>query len=183
MRRTVSRSAGGRSIGRTVPPPQRGEEDARVAQEFIHGRHGLLRPFHVAGVRRHVRHVTIPHEGGRVADEAGAGSLLDVSPDRRRAPHVVAEALRGRKAAFQPEAIPAVAFSDPEIATAGMTLAEAKAAGADARAVFPLSASGRPRVPAALTASAFLRRASVGPPTCESNAEIALDAPLRPLHS
>ena len=102
----------------------------------------------------------------------GAGGLLEVAPDRRLAPHVAAvgdvtpgpalahkataeahvaaEALCGRKAAFQPEAIPAVVFSDPEIATAGMTLAEAKAAGADARAaVFPLSASGRARTLAA----------------------------------
>ncbi len=98
----------------------------------------------------------------------GAGGLLEVAADRRLAPHVAAigdiapgpalahkaaaeaavaaEALCGRKAEFAPQAIPAVVFSDPEIASAGMTLAEAEADGIDARAAsFPLAASGRAR--------------------------------------
>lgn len=100
--------------------------------------------------------------------KTGAGGLLEVAADRRLAPHVAAigdiapgpalahkaaaeaavaaEALCGRKAEFAPQAIPAVVFSDPEIASAGMTLAEAQADGIDARAAsFPLAASGRAR--------------------------------------
>jgi dihydrolipoamide dehydrogenase len=42
---------------------------------------------------------------------------------------VAAEALCGRPAAFEPMAIPAIAFTDPEIATAGLTEAEAREAG------------------------------------------------------
>ena len=100
--------------------------------------------------------------------KAGAGGLLEVAADRRLAPHaaaigditpgpalahkaaaeaaVAAEALCGRRAEFAPQAIPAVVFSDPEIACAGMTLAEAEAGGIDAgAATFPLAASGRAR--------------------------------------
>lgn len=100
---------------------------------------------------------------GVKADNRG---LLPVAPDRRLTPHlaavgdittgpalahkasaegiVAAEALSGKKVAFQPQAIPAVVFSDPEIATAGMTADEAKAAGIEtAVATFPLAASGR----------------------------------------
>jgi dihydrolipoamide dehydrogenase len=103
---------------------------------------------------------------------AGAGVPLDadgrvvVAPDRRAAPDVYAvgditpgpalahkataeadvavTAAGGRRAAFDPAAIPAVVFSDPQIATVGLTAEEAVAAGADAIAFrFPLSASGR----------------------------------------
>ena len=57
---------------------------------------------------------------------------------------VAAEALCGHKVAFQPAAIPAVVFSDPEVATAGLTAAEAKAEGLAVKtANFPLTASGR----------------------------------------
>ena len=57
---------------------------------------------------------------------------------------VAAEALCGHKVAFQPAAIPAVVFSDPEVATAGLTAAEAKAEGLTVKtANFPLTASGR----------------------------------------
>jgi dihydrolipoamide dehydrogenase len=57
---------------------------------------------------------------------------------------VAAEALSGRRAAFDPMAIPVVVFTDPEVATVGLTEAEARAQGMDARAAtFPLAASGR----------------------------------------
>ncbi len=92
--------------------------------------------------------------------------LIQVRPDRRITDHiaaigditpgpalahkasaeaiVAAEALCGRKVAFQPAAIPAVVFSDPEVASAGLTAAEAKAEGLDVKtANFPLTASGR----------------------------------------
>ena len=99
---------------------------------------------------------------------AASDGLLPVAADRRLAAHIAAigdvtpgpalahkataealvavEALCGRKTAFQPQAVPAVVFSDPEIATAGLTLAEARAEGIDAaETVFPLAASGRAR--------------------------------------
>lgn len=57
---------------------------------------------------------------------------------------VAARAIAGEHADFDPAAIPAVVFSDPEVATIGMTTKEAKAAGIAAeRFVFPLSASAR----------------------------------------
>jgi dihydrolipoamide dehydrogenase len=57
---------------------------------------------------------------------------------------VAAEALSGRPAAFDATAIPVVVFTDPEVASAGLSEAQARAAGMDARvATFPLAASGR----------------------------------------
>jgi dihydrolipoamide dehydrogenase len=58
--------------------------------------------------------------------------------------HVAAEVLSGHAAKFDPTAIPAVVFSDPEIAMTGLTVEEAKAAGYQAgAAMFPMAASGR----------------------------------------
>jgi dihydrolipoamide dehydrogenase len=57
---------------------------------------------------------------------------------------VAAEVLAGKPAAFEPQAIPAVIFTDPEIAWAGLTLSEAERTGRDiATAVYPWQASGR----------------------------------------
>lgn len=57
---------------------------------------------------------------------------------------VAAEAIAGRPAAFEPRAIPAVVFTDPEIAWTGLTEAQARAQGIEARVVkVPWSASGR----------------------------------------
>jgi dihydrolipoamide dehydrogenase len=57
---------------------------------------------------------------------------------------VAAEVLAGKPAAFEPQAIPAVVFTDPEIAWAGLTIADAEKAGRDvATAVYPWQASGR----------------------------------------
>ncbi|MGO8745373.1 MAG: dihydrolipoyl dehydrogenase [Thermoguttaceae bacterium] len=57
---------------------------------------------------------------------------------------VAAEVLAGHSAAFNPRAIPAVVFTDPEIAWAGMTETEAKKAGRKIEvAQFPWAASGR----------------------------------------
>ena len=54
------------------------------------------------------------------------------------------EAMAGRKVAFEPQAIPAVVFTDPEIAWAGLTETQAKEAGREiAVAKFPWGASGR----------------------------------------
>ncbi len=57
---------------------------------------------------------------------------------------VAAEVIAGHKAAFEPRAIPAVVFTDPEIAWCGLTESEAKAAGREVEVVrFPWAASGR----------------------------------------
>jgi len=54
------------------------------------------------------------------------------------------EAIAGRKVAFEPHAIPAVVFTDPEIAWAGLTETQAKESGREiAVAKFPWAASGR----------------------------------------
>ena len=52
--------------------------------------------------------------------------------------------LAGEPAAFEPQAIPAVVFTDPEIAWAGLTVEEAKQAGREVKvAQYPWQASGR----------------------------------------
>jgi dihydrolipoamide dehydrogenase len=57
---------------------------------------------------------------------------------------VAAEVLAGHAAAFEPRAIPAVVFTDPEIAWAGLTETEAKKQNRRIEtAVFPWGASGR----------------------------------------
>jgi dihydrolipoamide dehydrogenase len=54
------------------------------------------------------------------------------------------EAIAGRKVAFEPHAIPAVVFTDPEIAWAGLTETQAKETGREITvAKFPWGASGR----------------------------------------
>ena len=58
--------------------------------------------------------------------------------------HVAAEVASGQKSVFDARQIPSVAYTDPEIAWAGLTEIEAKAKGiAIDKAVFPWAASGR----------------------------------------
>ena len=57
---------------------------------------------------------------------------------------VAAEAIAGKKTAFEPQAIPAVVFTDPEIAWCGLTESQAKQLQRDVTiARFPWAASGR----------------------------------------
>ena len=57
---------------------------------------------------------------------------------------VAAEVIAGHKVEFQALAIPAVAYTDPEVAWVGVTETEAKARGIEIeKAVFPWAASGR----------------------------------------
>lgn len=57
---------------------------------------------------------------------------------------VAAEAIAGKKVAYDVVAMPAVIFTDPEIATVGLTEAEAKAKGLEVRiGTFPFAANGR----------------------------------------
>ncbi|GAA4006256.1 dihydrolipoyl dehydrogenase [Comamonas faecalis] len=56
----------------------------------------------------------------------------------------VAEQIAGQNRRFEPAAIPAVCFTDPEVVVAGQTPAQARAAGVDCiEAAFPFAANGR----------------------------------------
>lgn len=58
--------------------------------------------------------------------------------------HVAAEVIAGKKHYFDPKLIPSIAYTDPEVAWAGVTEKEAKEQGLDVEvAVFPWAASGR----------------------------------------
>ncbi len=58
--------------------------------------------------------------------------------------HVAAEVIAGKKHAFEPQCIPSVAYTDPELAWVGLTEKEAKAKGIEfSVGTFPWAASGR----------------------------------------
>src|SRR5437762_7104409 len=76
-----------------------------------------------------------------IGDVAGEPMLAHKASHEAR---VAVEAIQGHKAVFEPLAIPAVVFTDPEIAWAGTTEAHARAEGLDVEiAKFPWGASGR----------------------------------------
>ncbi|WP_448507085.1 dihydrolipoyl dehydrogenase [Immundisolibacter sp.] len=76
-----------------------------------------------------------------VGDVAGEPMLAHKAAHEGK---VAAEVIAGHKTAFSPLAIPAVVFTDPEIAWAGLTEQQAKKDGtAYAKAVFPWAANGR----------------------------------------
>jgi dihydrolipoamide dehydrogenase len=76
-----------------------------------------------------------------IGDVAGEPMLAHKASHEAR---VAVEAIEGQKAEFEPAAIPAVVFTDPEIAWAGLTEAEAEKQGIKVEvAKFPWPASGR----------------------------------------
>jgi dihydrolipoamide dehydrogenase len=76
-----------------------------------------------------------------IGDVAGQPMLAHKASHEGKA---AVEGLAGKAVAFEPQAIPAVVFTDPEIAWAGLTETEAKARGiAVETAQFPWAASGR----------------------------------------
>jgi len=76
-----------------------------------------------------------------IGDVAGEPMLAHKASHEAR---VAIEAIAGHKAVFEPLAIPAVVFTDPEIAWAGLTETEATAKGMSVEVVrFPWGASGR----------------------------------------
>jgi dihydrolipoamide dehydrogenase len=76
-----------------------------------------------------------------IGDVAGEPMLAHKASHEAR---VAVEAIEGQKAEFEPAAIPAVVFTDPEIAWAGMTEADAEKQGLKVEvAKFPWPASGR----------------------------------------
>lgn len=76
-----------------------------------------------------------------IGDVVGNPMLAHKSVPQGR---LAAEVIAGKKYFFTPKCIPAVAYTDPEVAWTGMTVDEAKAKGIDAEvSVFPYVASGR----------------------------------------
>ena len=76
-----------------------------------------------------------------IGDVAGEPMLAHKASHEAR---VAIEAIAGHKATFEPAAIPAVVFTDPEIAWAGLTEAEAEKSGRRVEITrFPWPASGR----------------------------------------
>ncbi|MFQ5613677.1 MAG: dihydrolipoyl dehydrogenase [Anaerolineae bacterium] len=76
-----------------------------------------------------------------VGDVTGGPPLAAVALKQGK---VAAEAIAGRPVQYAPQAIPRVAWTDPEVAAVGLTAAEAEAAGyAVASGRFPLAANGR----------------------------------------
>ena len=86
------------------------------------------------------RRTAIPHIFA-IGDVAGQPMLAHKASHEGR---VAAEAAAGRKTAYEPRAIPAVVFTDPEIAWTGMTESQAAAEGLAVQVGrFPWGASGR----------------------------------------
>jgi dihydrolipoamide dehydrogenase len=76
-----------------------------------------------------------------IGDVAGEPMLAHKASHEAK---VAVEAILGRPTAFEPAAIPAVVFTDPEIAWAGLTETQAKQASRDVTvAMYPWAASGR----------------------------------------
>jgi dihydrolipoamide dehydrogenase len=76
-----------------------------------------------------------------IGDVAGEPMLAHKASHEAR---VAVEVIAGHKAVFEPQAIPAVVFTDPEIAWCGMTEAQAQASGVEFEvAKFPWGALGR----------------------------------------
>lgn len=76
-----------------------------------------------------------------IGDIAGNPMLAHKASHEGR---IAVEAMAGHKVAFEPQAIPAVVFTDPEVAWCGMTELEAKEKGLEITVVkFPWGASGR----------------------------------------
>ena len=76
-----------------------------------------------------------------IGDVAGEPMLAHKASHEGR---VAVEAIMGHNVSFEPLAIPAVVFTDPEVAWCGLTETQARAEGRDIRvAKFPWAASGR----------------------------------------
>lgn len=76
-----------------------------------------------------------------IGDVAGEPMLAHKASHEAR---IAVEVIRGDKVVYEPSAVPAVVFTDPEIAWAGLTEADAKAQGVDHVVTrFPWAASGR----------------------------------------
>ncbi len=76
-----------------------------------------------------------------VGDVSGGAALAHIAIKQGK---VAAESIAGKAAQFAPQAIPRVAWTDPQVATVGLTDKEAKAAGYKVfTGRFPMAANGR----------------------------------------
>lgn len=117
------------AVGRTPNSQGLGLESTRVTCD--------ARGFVQVDARRRTAEPTIY----AIGDVAGEPMLAHKASHEGR---VAVEAIAGRQVAFAPYAIPAVVFTDPEIAWCGLTEAQAKQAGRAVQvARFPWAASGR----------------------------------------
>jgi dihydrolipoamide dehydrogenase len=117
------------SVGRR---PNGGAIGAEAAGVAVDGRGFIV-------VDRQMR-TNVPHIFA-IGDVVGQPMLAHKAAHEGR---VAAEAACGHKSSFDAKAIPAVAYTDPEVAWVGVTETEAKAKGlAYGKAVFPWAASGR----------------------------------------
>lgn len=92
----------------------------------------------------------IKTNGQRMTDDPSIYAIGDITGNpmlAHKASHeafTAAESIAGHKSFFEPKAIPAVVFTDPEMAWCGLTEADAKAQGIDVEVTkFPWGASGR----------------------------------------
>ncbi|MCU1394077.1 MAG: dihydrolipoamide dehydrogenase [Ilumatobacteraceae bacterium] len=116
------------AVGRIPNTDQLGLDAAGVTLD----RRGLIPVGVDRRATRHIAAIGDIVEGPALAHKATAEA------------HVAVEALCGHAAAFAPTTIPAVVFCDPEIASAGLTVDDARSAGIDVDAVtVPMGASGR----------------------------------------
>jgi dihydrolipoamide dehydrogenase len=132
--------------GPEAPPPQ---EFDRVLVAVGRTANGNAVDAAAAGIRVDARGIiavdrqmrtNVPHIFA-IGDVAGAPMLAHKATHEGK---VAAEAAAGHKASFDARCIPSVAYTDPEIAWAGLTETEAKARGLDfGKGVFPWAASGR----------------------------------------
>ena len=117
------------SIGRRPTPPIAGLDKTRVQVN--------ARGFIQTDLQRRTEEPTI----FAIGDIAGEPMLAHKASHEAR---VAIEAIAGHKAVFEPLAIPAVVFTDPEIAWAGLTETQAEQEGRKVDVVrFPWPASGR----------------------------------------
>jgi dihydrolipoamide dehydrogenase len=117
------------SIGRRPTPPIAGLDKTRVQVN--------ARGFLQTDLQRRTEEPTI----FAIGDIAGEPMLAHKASHEAR---VAIEAIAGHKAVFEPLAIPAVVFTDPEIAWAGLTETQAEQEGRKVDIVrFPWPASGR----------------------------------------
>jgi dihydrolipoamide dehydrogenase len=124
---TVRHGAGGRR-----PQPERQEDRAEAAGVAVTDR-GFI------GVDGQMR-TNVPHIFA-IGDLVGQPMLAHKAVHEA---HVAAEAAHGEKAYFDAKVIPSVAYTDPEVAWAGITEDEAKAKGIKVeKGHFPWAASGR----------------------------------------
>jgi dihydrolipoamide dehydrogenase len=117
------------SVGRIPNSAGLGLENTRVEID----EHGFVR------VDRQLR--TADPSIFAIGDVVGQPMLAHKASHEGR---IAVEAIAGREVAFEPAAIPAVVFTDPEIAWCGLTESEAQQRGRDVEITrFPWAASGR----------------------------------------